>query len=141
MINLNTSTMHKVFKSRRNMMGIIHMESLKTMCPPGYVGSKSTQDIGIYKLDLHLHIRYTSTPHKTPKSCRSKMNIRHICNHCLVITKMALWQLKHLGTCCVWCTVRFFIVYKNLLAKFCYMSICRVCLRNWRQNVAIIQCY
>ena len=101
MINLNTSTMHKVFKSRRNMMGIIHMESLKTMCPPGYVGSKSTQDIGIYKLDLHLHIRYTSTPHKTPKSCRSKMNIRHICNHCLVITKMALWQLKHLGTCCV----------------------------------------
>ena len=32
------------------------------------------------------------------------MNIRHICNHCLVITKMALWQLKHLGTCCMSCT-------------------------------------
>ena len=34
---------------------------------------------------------------------------------------MALWQLKHLGTWCMWCTVRFLILYKNLLAKFSYV--------------------
>ena len=33
----------------------------------------------------------TPTPHKAPKSRRSKMNIRHICNHRPIITKMALW--------------------------------------------------
>ena len=37
-------------------MGIRHMRSLKTMCPPGYVGSRSTQDTDIYIIHLHLHI-------------------------------------------------------------------------------------
>ena len=48
------------------------------------------------------------------KSRRSKMSITHV-------TKMALWQLKHLGTWYMCCIVTFFIVYKNLLAKLCYV--------------------
>ena len=52
----DTSTIHKMLKSCRSMMGIRHMRSLKTMCPPGYVGSRSTQDTDIYIIHLHLHI-------------------------------------------------------------------------------------
>ena len=37
-------------------MGITHMESLKTMCPPGFVGSRNSQDTAIYKLHLHLQL-------------------------------------------------------------------------------------
>ena len=48
------------------------------------------------------------------KSHGGKMGITHV-------TKMALWQLKHLGTWCMCCIVSFFIVYKNLLAKFSYV--------------------
>ena len=42
-----------------------------------------------------------------------------------------MWQLKHLSTWCMWYTVNCFIVYKNLLTKFYYMSTCRVYFRNW----------
>ena len=38
-----------------------------------------------------------------------------------VITKMALWQLRHLGT---WYKLSFFIVYEKPLAKFYYICIC-----------------
>ena len=65
----------------------------------------------------------TTTPHKAPKSRRSKINIIHISNNCQVINKMALWQLKPLSTLCMWCTVSFFIVYNNLLANFRYICI------------------
>ena len=34
---------------------------------------------------------------------------------------MALWQRKHLGTWCMWYTVSFLTIYKNLLAKFSYV--------------------
>ena len=44
--------------------------------------------------------------------------------HPLVITKMALWQIKHLGTWYMWYTLSFFIVYNNWLAKFCYICAC-----------------
>ena len=42
----------------------------------------------------------------------------------LVISKMALWQLGHMGTSCTWCTPSFFILYRNLLTKFHYICIC-----------------
>ena len=100
---------------------------------------------GLKKLKGHKYLKITSTststPHKAPNSRRRKLNIRRICSHCLVITKVALWQLKHLGTWFMWCTVNCFIVYKNVLTKFSYMCICRGYFRNWRQNLAIIQCY
>ena len=38
------------------MMGLTHMQSLKKMCPLGYVGPRSTHDIGIYKLHNYIYI-------------------------------------------------------------------------------------
>ena len=88
---------------------------------------------GLKKLTGHRYLQITSTstststctPHKAPNSRRRKLNIRRICSHCPVITKVALWQLKHLDTWFMWCTVNCFIVYKNVLTKFSYICICR----------------
>ena len=42
------------------------------MCPPGYVASRNTQDIGIYKLHLHLHLYHTQSAQISQKQDKYK---------------------------------------------------------------------
>ena len=90
-------------------------------------------ELYVYISMIHIYIH-----NKQNAQISQKQDGYNTCNHCLIITKMALWQL--MGIWCMWCTVSFFIVYKNLLAKFCYMCIYKGYFRNWRQHLAIIQC-